>query len=71
MPNDVCKGICIRYRAIKVFGQLRYGIGQKRCSMCSMFIWWDGMWCPCCHYRLRTSPRSGKARKLMIRVYVK
>jgi tRNA(Ile2) C34 agmatinyltransferase TiaS len=21
---------------------------------------WDGLWCPCCGYRLRTRPRNSK-----------
>ena len=26
----------------------------------SLFIGWDGLWCPCCGYRLRTKPRNLK-----------
>ena len=40
--------------------QGRYEIGQKRCQICEIFIKWDGLWCPCCGYRLRTKPRNLK-----------
>jgi hypothetical protein len=28
--------------------------------VCELFIIWDGLWCPCCGYRLRTRPRNLK-----------
>ena len=56
----VCKGICVRHKAIKPVGIGRYSTGQKRCQMCEIFIKWDGLWCPCCGYRLRTRPRNSK-----------
>jgi hypothetical protein len=57
----VCKGICIRHKALKPVGQGgRYGTGQKRCQICEIFLNWDALWCPCCGYRLRTRPRNLK-----------
>jgi len=38
----------------------RYSTGQKRCQICETFLKWDGIWCPCCGYRLRTRPRNPK-----------
>jgi hypothetical protein len=55
-----CKGICIRHKAQKPVGSGRYVSGQKRCQICEIFIKWDGLWCPCCGYRLRTKPRNKK-----------
>jgi hypothetical protein len=55
-----CKGICIRHKAQKPVGSGRYSTGQKRCQICELFIKWDGLWCPCCGYRLRTKPRNLK-----------
>ena len=55
-----CKGICIRHKAQKPVGSGRYASGQKRCQICEIFIKWDGLWCPCCGYRLRTKPRKSK-----------
>ncbi len=61
-----CKGICIRHRAQRPavsFG--RYAAGQKQ--VCSIFIKWDGLWCPCCGCRIRTKPRNSKFKqRLMI-----
>jgi len=53
-----CKGICKMYKAIKPTGTGRYEIGQKRCQICEMFMNWEGIWCPCCGYRLRGKPRN-------------
>ena len=55
-----CKGICIRHKAQKPVGTGRYSTGQKRCQICELFLKWDGLWCPCCGYRLRTKPRNLK-----------
>jgi hypothetical protein len=49
-----CKGICERHRAKKPLKGTRYGAGQKRCSICDIFIQWDGRRCPCCNYMLKT-----------------
>jgi len=55
-----CKGICVRHKAMEPVGTGHYYIGQKRCQVCELFIKWDGFWCPCCGYRLRTRPRNKK-----------
>ena len=42
----------------------RYKEGQKRCSVCEIFITWDETYCPCCNYKLRTrSFRGWEMRK--------
>ena len=56
----VCKGICVHHKALKPVGIGRYSTGQKRCQICETFLKWDGLWCPCCGYRLRTRPRNLK-----------
>ncbi len=53
-----CKGICIRHKAPRPVIGDRYSTGQKRCQVCEIFIKWDGLWCPCCNYRLRMKPRN-------------
>jgi predicted amidophosphoribosyltransferase len=55
-----CKGICVRHKVPKPPGTGRYSSGQKRCQVCESFLKWDGLWCPCCGYRLRTKPRNLK-----------
>ncbi len=66
----VCKGICIRHKAQKPRDYVgRYANGQKRCQICEIFIKWDGIFCPCCGYRLRVSPRLFKNKeKLRLRI---
>jgi hypothetical protein len=54
--------ICNRHKAVKPRGIGRYVSGQKRCQICQIFIKWDGFWCPCCGYRLRTRPRNLRFR---------
>jgi len=64
-----CKGICVRYKVQKPVGTGRYASGQRRCQICEIFIKWEGLWCPCCGYRLRTKPRNLKYKaKLRARV---
>ncbi len=64
-----CQGICVRYKAQKPVGTGRYASGQRRCQICEIFIKWEGLWCPCCGYRLRTKPRNLKYKaKLRARV---
>jgi hypothetical protein len=55
-----CTGICIRYKAKRLDNGGRYVKGQKRCQRCEIFINWEGLWCPCCSYRLRLKPRNKK-----------
>jgi hypothetical protein len=50
----------MRYRAQKPAGAGRYVNGQKRCQV----IKCDGLWCPCCHYKLRTRPRNTKYKAI-------
>ena len=52
-----CKGICVLYKASG-----RYATGHKRCQQCDLFIEWDGLWCPCCGYKLRIGPRKFKLK---------
>lgn len=54
----VCKGFCKSYKVPKKGGTSWYGNGQKRCQVCEIFIKVDGLFCPCCGYRLRTKPRN-------------
>jgi predicted amidophosphoribosyltransferase len=58
-----CKGICLRHRSQKPVNSGRYASGQKRCQVCEIFIRWDGLFCPCCGYRLRTKPRNSIFKK--------
>jgi hypothetical protein len=49
----------MRHKAVKPVATDRYSAGQKRCQVYEI-LKWDGLWCPCCGYRLRSSPRNSK-----------
>lgn len=53
-----CKGICSRYKTKKIGTASRYSAGQSRCQVCAIYIKFDGLYCPCCGYRLRKHPRN-------------
>jgi predicted amidophosphoribosyltransferase len=55
-----CNGICERYKAKRnPIIPSRYKEGQKRCSVCKVFIKWNENYCPCCNYKLRTRSFRG------------
>lgn len=54
----ICKGVCVRYKVLKSNDSKIYANGKKRCTRCSIFIKYDGLYCPCCGCRLRTKPRN-------------
>ena len=62
-----CRGICEQYRAKLLNGPMRtmgrYAAGQKRCSRCEMWMWYGGLWCPCCGNKLKTKPYSSKNKE--------
>jgi hypothetical protein len=60
---NVCKGICVKYKAIGYEGRHRYEKGQKMCAVCTEFLEYPGTRCPCCSVVLRCTPRGNKARK--------
>jgi|LWDU01.1.fsa_nt_gi rRNA maturation endonuclease Nob1 len=59
-----CKGSCginNKYITKKVVrGETN---GFKRCTICAIYIKWEGNYCPCCGVKLKTSPTNNKARK--------
>ncbi len=58
-----CNAICEKYRATRPSDGRRYGIGQKRCKSCEIFIYWEGVICPCCGNKLRTMPQHTEDRE--------
>ena len=65
-----CNGSCKKYKATGSTREGgRYEQGQKRCHRCEIYIEWEGLWCPCCGYLLRTKPRGTKPkrRKMLMR----
>ena len=58
-----CKGVCDTLEVDRVPTGLRYKLGHKRCTLCSIFLETDCNRCPCCGVRLRTKSRNKKSRK--------
>ncbi|KAF6243169.1 hypothetical protein C6988_04760 [Nitrosopumilus sp. b1] len=63
---QVCKGFCEDYQAEKTMLRLKYAEGQKRCTLCALFIKYDGDRCPCCRSKLRTKPRNSSKPKKVV-----
>ena len=56
----ICKGYCKKFKGKSMMNGLRYENGQKRCTLCNMFLNVTGRKCPCCSTQLRTKPRTKK-----------
>lgn len=57
-----CKGNCkIKYREFLGEISLKYN-GQKRCSVCDIYLKWGDSKCPCCNSILHVRPRHSKAK---------
>lgn len=54
----LCKGVCEEFRGEAIPNGSRYNYGQKRCSMCDLFLAVPSVRCPCCGVVLRTNPRG-------------
>ena len=63
IPHPTCSGICNDYHTNESSVGGRYTKGQKRCQMCLKWIYYDGVRCPCCNYRLRTRTRSKSGKE--------
>ena len=63
MPQ-ICKNTCTNgtfdHKKL-VRGDLKRD--YKRCSKCSVFLKYEGVYCPCCGVRLKYSPRNNSSRK--------
>lgn len=59
-----CNGICHRYKMIKVNRNYSwYKQGAKRCTTYDIYIKWDGLWCLCCGYMLRSKPENNQYKQ--------
>ena len=54
----ICKGICEEYKTSGISMNLKYRQGQKRCTICGIFMDYNGNRCPCCKIPLRTKARN-------------
>jgi len=56
----MCKEICLFFKAPITPTKDKYHLGQKRCSICEIWMIIDGIRCPCCNNLLRTRTKTGK-----------
>jgi predicted amidophosphoribosyltransferase len=48
-----------------VFGISNYSLGQKYCRRCEVYMYNDGMFCPCCGMQLRLTPSSRRCKEIL------
>ena len=66
-----CRGKCDQYKVCRVNTRGFRGYylaGNKRCSVCCLYIRWEGNRCPCCNYPLRLNTRSSRAKRAQKRM---
>ena len=63
-PKMVCRNICERLKGKPSFEYNQYIDGKKYCRRCEIFLYYNGIFCPCCGMQLRRTPsnKSGKER---------
>ena len=69
--NRTCKDVCKKFKAKKPNGGKRYEAGQMRCQICEIYITIEGtqdekgIYCKCCHYKVRGKPRNRISKELL------
>nr|WP_255430865.1 hypothetical protein [Candidatus Nitrosopumilus sp. SW] len=58
-----CRGTCLQLKTNHITTSQKYEKGQKRCTLCAVFMETINIRCPCCNAKLRTRARSNKKRK--------
>ncbi|MCV0410183.1 hypothetical protein [Nitrosopumilus sp.] len=58
--HPLCVGKCKEFEVLRSGLERRYKPGHKRCQQCNQWMLYEGVFCPCCNYRLRTRPRCKK-----------
>jgi hypothetical protein len=56
----VCRNICERIYSKIVVGESHYSVGKKYCRRCEIYLYHEGLFCPCCGMQLRTTPIDTK-----------
>lgn len=72
--STACKGKCARYVVKSMDGgggpgrgtTRSYGKGYCRCTVCDVYLKWDGLWCPCCGTRVRNRNHSSRVRRARV-----
>jgi hypothetical protein len=56
----------MRKDTLKVlFGISNYSLGQKYCRRCEVYMYNDGMFCPCYGIQLRLTPSSRRCKEIL------
>ncbi len=58
-----CKNICHRIPNVKNYRGGRKKPNEKVCIQCEIQFPHDGLWCPCCGFRVRNRPRYSGRKK--------
>ena len=69
--NDLFYGmqVCLsQVQRRKKPGVPLYESGHNRFSIYKIFLEWEGRYCPCCGYMLRTKQKEGKSQQKMPRI---
>jgi hypothetical protein len=65
----VCRNICERISSKIVVGESHYFVGKKYCRRCEIYLYHEGLFCPCCGMQMRTTPIDTKDKaKIRIRL---
>ena len=59
----VCRNICERLECKPSFEYNQYIDGKKYCRRCEIFLYYIGVFCPCCGMHLRLTPTSKKGKE--------
>ena len=61
--SEACRDICKDWQNKVIHRNGDYYIKQEncRCSICMKYLKWEGMFCPCCGYRVRRRPRGSES----------
>lgn len=64
LKDSLCqRQICLKYRVKREFGKSPFENGSKYCKRCGnaeeegIYIKWEGLFCPCCGFKLRIKAR--------------
>jgi|TARA_R110000787_G_scaffold70884_3_gene157748 hypothetical protein len=65
MSRMICRDIICKAEQYQPKKKVRGAASQgyRRCSVCEIFLKYDGIYCPCCSNRMRVTPNNNKARQ--------
>jgi hypothetical protein len=61
-----CRNLCDRLSPKIIVGKSNFAAGKKYCRRCEVYLYHDGVFCPCCGMALRATP-SARRDKVKLR----